>query len=392
MTPRKHVSTKTALSIPAAAYAGVHEGIVTLVQGARYAAARNVNALMTSTYSEIGRRIVEAEQQGKRRAGYGDALIKRLAIDLTAQFGRGFGWRNLFQMRAFYLAWPNILQTASAMSAIAAPADRRLQTVPAISETALSAAPSVAVIANRFPLSWSAYVRLLSVRRDPARQFYEAEALRGGWSVRQLDRQINSQFYERVALSRNKASMLAKGAVAKPQDLLAAEEAIKDPYVLEFLELKDEYSESQFEAALIERLETFLLELGGDFAFIGRQRRLRIDDQWFRVDLLLFNRRLRCLVVIDLKIGRFTHADAGQMHMYLNYAREHWALPGENPPVGLILCASKGTALARYALEGLSNKVLAAEYRTALPDEAVLAAELDKTRQRLATAKPGSKR
>ena len=392
MTTRKHVSTKTAASIPTAAYAGVHEGIVALVQGARYAAARNVNALMTSTYWEIGRRMVEAEQQGKRRAGYGDALIKRLAIDLTAQFGRGFGWRNLFQMRAFYLARPDILQTASAMSAIAATADPRLQTAPAISETALSAAPSLAVIANRFPLPWSAYVRLLSVRHAPARQFYEAEALRGGWSVRQLDRQINSQFYERVALSRNKASMLAKGAVAEPQDVVAAEEAIKDPYVLEFLELKDEYSESQLEAALIERLETFLLELGGDFAFIGRQRRLRIDDQWFRVDLLLFNRRLRCLVVIDLKIGSFTHADAGQMHMYLNYAREHWALPGENPPVGLILCASKGPALARYALEGLPNKVLAAEYRTALPDEEVLAAELDKTRQLLATAKPGPKR
>jgi predicted nuclease of restriction endonuclease-like (RecB) superfamily len=392
MTTRKLVSTKTAPSIPTAAYAGVHEGIVALVQGARYAAARNVNALMTSTYWEIGRRIVKAEQQGRRRADYGDALIKRLAIDLTAQFGRGFGWRNLFQMRAFYLAWPDILQTASAMSAIAATADQRLQTAPAISEGALPAASMLAAIANRFPLPWSAYVRLLSVRHDPARQFYEAEALRGGWSVRQLDRQINSQFYERVALSRNKASMLAKGAVAKPQDMVAAEEAIKDPYVLEFLELKDEYSESQLEAALIERLETFLLELGGDFAFIGRQRRLRIDDQWFRVDLLLFNRRLRCLVVIDLKIGSFTHADAGQMHMYLNYAREHWALPGENPPVGLILCASKGTALARYALEGLRNKVLAAEYRTALPDEEVIAAELDRTRQLLATAKPGSKR
>jgi predicted nuclease of restriction endonuclease-like (RecB) superfamily len=351
-----------------------------------------VNALMTSTYWEIGRRIVQAEQQGKRRANYGDVLVKRLAVDLTAQFGRGFGWRNLFQMRAFYLAWPDILQTASAVSAIAAPADQKLQAASAISETALAAAPSLAAIASRFPLPWSAYVRLLAVGSDAARKFYEAEALRGGWSVRQLDRQINSQFYERVALSRNKASMLTKGSVAKPQDVVAPEEAIKDPYVLEFLELKDEYSESQLEAALIERLETFLLELGGDFAFIGRQRRLRIDDQWFRVDLLLFNRRLRCLMVIDLKIGSFTHADAGQMHVYLNYAREHWALPGENPPVGLILCASKGTALARYALEGLPNKVLAAEYKTVLPDEEVLAAELDRTQQRLAAAKPDRKR
>ena len=392
MTTRKHVSSATARPIPAAAYAGVHEGIVALVQDARHTAARSVNALMTSTYWEIGRRIVEAEQQGKRRAGYGDALIKRLAIDLTAQFGRGFGWRNLFQIRAFYLAWPDILQTASAMSSIAAPAEQKLQAAPAILENAFAAAPSLPAIASRFPLPWSAYVRLLSVGSDAARKFYQAEALRGGWSVRQLDRQINSQFYERVALSRNKASMLTKGSVAKPQDVVAPEEAIKDPYVLEFLELKDEYSESQLEAALIERLETFLLELGSDFAFIGRQRRLRIDDQWFRVDLLLFNRRLRCLVVIDLKIGSFTHADAGQMHVYLNYAREHWTLPGENPPVGLILCASKGTALAHYALEGLPNKVLAAEYRTALPDEEVLAAELDRTQQRLAAVKPDRKR
>ena len=392
MTTRKHVSSATARPIPAAAYAGVHEGIVALVRDARHTAARSVNALMTSTYWEIGRRIVEAEQQGKRRAGYGDALIKRLAIDLTAQFGRGFGWRNLFQIRAFYLAWPDILQTASAMSSIAAPAEQKLQAAPAILENAFAAAPSLPAIASRFPLPWSAYVRLLSVGSDAARKFYQAEALRGGWSVRQLDRQINSQFYERVALSRNKASMLTKGSVAKPQDVVAPEEAIKDPYVLEFLELKDEYSESQLEAALIERLETFLLELGSDFAFIGRQRRLRIDDQWFRVDLLLFNRRLRCLVVIDLKIGSFTHADAGQMHVYLNYAREHWTLPGENPPVGLILCASKGTALAHYALEGLPNKVLAAEYRTALPDEEVLAAELDRTQQRLAAVKPDRKR
>lgn len=185
MTTRKPVSSTAAPPIPAASYAGVHEGIAALVQGARYAAARSVNALMTSTYWEIGRRIVEAEQQGKRRANYGD-VVKRLAVDLTAQFGRGFGWRNLFQMRAFYLAWPDILQTASAMTAIKAPAEQKLQAAPAISENALTAAPSLAAIASRLPLPWSAYVRLLSVGNDVARKFYEAEALRGGWSVRQL--------------------------------------------------------------------------------------------------------------------------------------------------------------------------------------------------------------
>jgi predicted nuclease of restriction endonuclease-like (RecB) superfamily len=158
--------------------------------------------------------------------------------------------------------------------------------------------------------------------------------LRGGWSVRQLDRQINALFYERTALSRDKAKMLAKGAVAKREDAVTPEEEIKDPYVLEFLGLKDEYSESEIEEALILHLERFLLELGGDFAFVGRQRRLRIGDEWYRVDLLFFHRKLRCLVVIDLKRGRFTHADAGQMHMYLNNAREHWMREGRNPPVG----------------------------------------------------------
>jgi predicted nuclease of restriction endonuclease-like (RecB) superfamily len=236
------------------------------------------------------------------------------------------------------------------------------------------------VLAACFPLPWSAYVRLLSVKNGNARRFYETEALRDGWSVRQLDRQINSQFYERIALSKDKAAMLQKGGKALPKDHVRPEEEIKDPYVLEFLGLKDEYSETDLEEALIRHLETFLLELGGDFCFIGRQKRLRIGDEWYRVDLIFFHRRLRCLVVIDLKIGKFTRADAGQMYLYLNYAREHWVRESENPPVGLILCAQKDEAVARYALEGLPNKVMASEYRTALPDEEELAAEIELTR------------
>jgi predicted nuclease of restriction endonuclease-like (RecB) superfamily len=223
----------------------------------------------------------------------------------------------------------------------------------------------------------------LGARSSGARAFYETEALRGGWTVRQLRRQIDTQFYERTALSRNKAAMLAKGARPKPEDATTAEEEIKDPLVLEFLGLKDEYSESDLEEALILRLEQFLLELGSDFTFVGRQRRLRIADAWYRIDLLFFHRALRCLVVIDLKLGELTHADAGQMHLYLNYAREHWTRDGENPPVGLILCAKRDAAFAKYALEGLSNKVLAAEYRTTLPDEKVLATELTHARRLL---------
>lgn len=369
------------------AYGDVHTGIVELLESARRAAARSVNALMTASYWEIGRRIVEFEQGGRGRAKYGEALIERLAEDLTHRFGRGFSRQNLQQMRAFYLAWPSdsICQTVSGeLKALKNPQTPSAKSSsPPIVQTPSGLLPNLATLATRFQLPWSAYVRLLSVKSEAARVFYETEALRCGWSVRQLDRQIDSQFYERVALSKNKAAMLKKAEKAEPLDLMTPEEAIKDPFVLEFLTLKDEYSESDLEEALIQRLADFLLELGDDFAFLGRQRRLRIDDNWFRVDLVFFHRRLRCLVIIDLKAGRFSYADAGQMHLYLNYAREHWMKPGENPPVGLILCADKGTAEAHYALDNLPNKVLAAEYQTVLPDEKLIAEELERSRREL---------
>jgi predicted nuclease of restriction endonuclease-like (RecB) superfamily len=342
-------------------YGTIHSEIVSLLKTARASAARSVNALMTATYWEIGRRIVESEQGGQSRADYGERLIRHLARDLTSQFGRGFGWRNLTQMRAFFLAWPpaKILQTASAKSV------------------------SLSDLARQFPLPWSAYVRLLSVKTEEARSFYEGEALRAGWSVRQLDRQIASQFHQRLALSKNKPAMLERDAGTFIRDEVTPEEAIKDPFVLEFLGLKDEYSETDLEEALIHHLTDFLLELGDDFAFLGRQRRLRIDDTWFRVDLLFFHRRLRCLVVVDLKVGKFSYTDAGQMHLYLNYAREHWMKSGENPPVGLILCAEKGAAEAHYALDNLPNKVVAAEYQMVLPDEKTIADELARSEARI---------
>ena len=364
-----------------APYEAVFGDVSKIIDAARDSAARSVNAAMTAAYWLIGRRIVEFEQSGEERAEYGAALIERLAEDLTGRFDRGFSRQNVQNMRLFYLSYPieKIRQTVSGKLP-ASPRWRIRQTPSGISEAA-SIELGFDDLLVAFPLPWSAYVRLLSVRNESAREFYETEALRGGWSVRQLDRQIGSQFYERTALSKNRASMLTGGLRERPEDHVVPGEQIKDPFVLEFLGLKDEYSESDLEEALIRHLETFLLELGDDFCFMGRQRRLRVGSQWYRVDLLFFHRRLRCLVVIDLKIGAFTHADAGQMHFYLNYAREHWAREGENPPVGLILCSEKDEALARYALEGLSNKVMAAEYRIALPDETVLAAELDRTRQ-----------
>jgi predicted nuclease of restriction endonuclease-like (RecB) superfamily len=357
-----------------AGYDDLLADVVSAIEDARRAAARSVNAVMTATYWLVGQRIVEREQEGAARARYGEGLLERLSADLTRRFGRGFSVRNLRQMRAFYMAWPN-RQTLSAESEAVKPA----KVVARIRQTlSAGSGPSTS-----FPLPWSHYARLLQVQNPLARRFYEAEALRGGWSIRQLDRQIGSQFYERTALSRNKVAMLTKGARARPEDHVTPEEEIKDPYVLEFLDLKDEYSESDVEEALIRHLETFLLELGGDFTFVGRQRRLRVGDAWYRVDLLFFHRRLRCLIVIDLKLGKFTHADAGQMHLYLNYAREHWTMPGENPPVGLILCAEKDAAVAHYALENLPNKVVTARYRTTLPEEAKLAAEMERTEKLL---------
>jgi predicted nuclease of restriction endonuclease-like (RecB) superfamily len=378
-------------------YGDIHSDIVLLLENARRAAARSVNALMTASYWEIGRRIVQFEQDGADRAAYGEALIQRLALDLSNRFGRGFSYRNLSQMRAFYLAWPleQICQTVSGISSATQNTQTLsaqsfvpsiLQTVSAessstpIVQTASGQLLTLATLAVAFPLPWSAYVRLLSVKKPEARSFYETEALRCGWTVRQLDRQINSQFYERTALSKNKVAMLEQAEQAEAGDLITPEEAIKDPFVLEFLNLKDQYSESDLEEALIQHLADFLLELGDDFTFVGRQRRLRLDDTWFRIDLLFFHRRLKCLVVIDLKVGKFSYADAGQMHLYLNYAREHWMKPGENPPVGLILCAAKGAAEAHYALDNLPNKVLAAEYQTVLPDEKLLAEELERSR------------
>ena len=381
---KKTLSKKTVSKLLSEDYGGLIGGIAELLEAARRTAARTVNALMTATYWEIGRRIVEFEQGGEKRAEYGEALLQRLAQDLNAKFGRGFSYPNVNKFRQFYLAFPsaNILSTPSIEST------ESILSTPSIElRRQKSQAPSgqlaVRNLSARFPLPWSHYVRLLSVKNALAREFYHTEALRGGWSVRQLDRQVASQFYERTAASRNKNAMLRKGVAARAEDSISADEEVRDPLVLEFLGLKDEYSETDLEEALLRHLENFLLELGGDFAFVGRQRRLRIGGEWYRIDLLFFHRKLRCLVVIDLKVGKFTHADAGQMHLYLNYAREHWTQADENPPVGLILCAEKDDAIAKYALEGLPNKVLAREYKLALPDEKRLATEIEKTRDLL---------
>ena len=368
-----------------------------ILESARKVSVRSINSMLTAAYWLIGYRIAEYELKGLDRTDYyGDKLIEKIAEDLSIKFSKGFSKSNVFLMKGFYLAYPNIRQTVSGISHNKINISQTLsinslpdifQTVSGKSSDNIVQTPSaksfLIELSNSFPLPWSHYVRLLSVKDEQARKFYETETLRSGWSVRQLGRQISSQFYERTLLSKNKSAMLKKAEKPLPEDLVTPEEEIKDPVILEFLGLKDEYSENDLEEALILHLEKFLLELGGDFAFIGRQKRLRIGNEWYRIDLLFFHRKLRCLVVIDLKVGKFTHADAGQMHLYLNYAKEHWTNNDENPPVGLILCAEKDSAVAKYALEGLPNKVLASEYKLALPDEKILRDELKKTQKLL---------
>ena len=347
--------------------------IIKFIQKIRKNSVRSINAAITVTYWEIGRKIVEVEQKGKRKAKYGEELIKKMSLRLTKHYGRGFGQRSLERARNFYLIYSEKSSTVLTKS---------LKLLKSEDFYGL-----LEKFTKQFPLPWSAYIRLMSVENQDARKFYEEEAFRGGWSVRQLDRQINSSFFERTLLSKNKMAMLTKGAKAKPEDKMTVDEAIKDPYVLEFLNLKDEYSERELEEALILHLQTFLLEFGRSFTFVERQKRLRIGDQWFRVDLILFHRRLKCLVIIDLKVGKFSHADVGQMNVYLNYAKKHWTEKGENSPIGLILCADKNDVLAEYALSGMKSKILTAKYTKELPSVKLLTQEMRKTRKILETRK-----
>lgn len=362
--------------------------IASLIEQGRKAAVRYVNTALVATYWLIGRRVVEYEQKGRERARYGESLLKRLAVDLTKRFGKGFGYVNLNLMRQFYLTYPpqKILQTPSEESHIASKSRtasgelpltkaavniQKVQTVSGISETLI----------RKFQLSWSHYCLLLRLDEPFKREFYEAECIRGNWSVRQLDRQIQSMLYERTALSKRKMAVIAK-AHEKPV-VLKPEDEIKDPYILEFLGLKDEYSESQLEEALIQHLEHFLLELGIGFAFVARQKRITLEGSHYRLDLLLFHRILRCLVAIDLKIGEFSHADAGQMNLYLNYLKDREKLPEENDPVGIILCTDKKKTVVEYALGGMSNRIFTSKYKLRLPDPEVLKAEIEHERQRL---------
>ena len=310
----------------------IYQEIHDLLHNARQNIISNINSTMTKTYFLIGKRIVEEEQDGNKRAEYGKNLIKMLSEKLTKEFGKGFSETNLEQMRKFFKVY-GISQTLS----------------------------------EEFRLSWSYYLVLMRIENINARNFYEIEAFENNWSLRELKRQVNSSLYERLVLSKDKEKV--KELSVKGQIIEKAQDVIKDPYILEFLGLdeKSDYSENKLETEIINKLEMFLLELGKGFTFVGRQVRSTFDEKHFRINLVFYNRLLKCFVLIDLKIGEVTHQDLGQMQMYVNYYDRYVKLPDENDTIGIIICKDKNDTLVKLTLSKDNNQIFASRYTTILP-------------------------
>ncbi len=313
---------------------GFYSRILDLLKSARKTVVQSVNKTIVDTYFEIGRLIVEEEQNGKSKAEYGQNLIPELSHKLTTEFGKGFSTTNLKQMRTFYLTYS------------------KGQTV-----------------SDEFRLSWSHYLMLMRIDNVEERKFYEIETAENSWSLRELQRQFDTSLYERLALSRDKNEV--KKLSEKGLLIEKAQDSLKDPYVLEFLGLPEEtkYSESELEQKLIDKLEHFLLELGKGYAFVGRQVRFTFDDKHFRVDLVFYNRLLQCFVLIDLKIGEITHQDLGQMQMYVNYYDRFVKLDTENKTIGIILCKKKNDTLVEITLPENNEQIFASKYLTVLPSK-----------------------
>ncbi len=326
---------------------GLSEKISSLLIEARKRVLQTVNHTMVLTYFEIGRMIIEEEQNGKERAGYGKQLLAELSNNLNNEFGKGFSVTNLQQMRQFYLIYSK-QQTLSVKS-------EKGQTQP-----------------TEFNLSWSHYLKLMRIDDANERKFYEIESFKNNWSLRELDRQYDSALFTRLTLSKEKDEILqlsVKGqTIEKPQD------AIKDPYILEFIGLPENsyYSESDLEQRLIDKLEHFLLELGNGFTFVARQNRISFDEKHFRIDLVFYNRILRCFVLIDLKVGELKHQDIGQMQMYVNYYDRKIKLEDENKTIGIILCQNKSEAVVEFTLPENNTQIFASKYLTVLPSKETL--------------------
>jgi len=317
----------------------IYEKIKNVLENARTNAYRAVNFAMVSAYWQIGKIIVEEEQKGKKRADYGKSILKKLSIRLSTEFGKGFDESNLRYIRLFYL---------------------RFQKYDAL----------------RHELSWTHYRVLLRVSIKEAREFYVIESIKNNWSTRELDRQINSMLFERLALSKDKKGVLnlsKKGQIVKnSSDLL------KDPYILEFLELEDKYSENDLEQKIIDNLQKFLLELGKGFMFVERQKRITLDNEHFYIDLVFYNRLLQCFVIIELKIGKLTHKDLGQLQMYVNYYDREIRSDKENPTIGILLCADKKETIVKYTLPKDNKQIFASEYKLYLPNKRELVDKLKK--------------
>ena len=349
----------------------LYQEIRAVLESARAGAYRAVNAAMVQAYWHVGRLIVEHEQKGRRRAGYGQAVISSLAERLTRELGRGFDERNLWYMRSFYLAFP-ILNAPR--SELPEPEKRN-----AVRSESASAQRLPVVL--RPELSWTHYRLLLGVEDPAAREWYMREAADQHWSTRQLERQISVLYYERLLASRKKAPVRQEAAFK-----LAAvepEQFIRDPYVLEFLDLKDypALRESAVEQVIVANLQAFLLELGKGFSFVARQKRMRFDDEDFYVDLVFYNYLLKCFVLVDLKVGKLTHQDIGQMESYVRMFDAHARPEGDNPTIGLLLCSRKNEAIAKYSVLSENRQIFAAKYVKVLPTERELTREIERERR-----------
>lgn len=316
----------------------IFEQIKSLLESARKSVIKNINQTMIITYYQIGKIIIEDEQKGKERAEYAQETIKNLSKQLTLEFGKGYSVRNLEQMRKFYLTY------------------QKTQSLTAEFE-------------KTFSLSWTHYLRLMRITIEDERNFYEIEALNNNWSVRELDRQIDSSLYERLSLSRNKNEI--KKLSQKGQIITEPKDLIKEPYVLEFLGLKEEsnYSENDLETAIIDKIEHFLLEMGKGFLFSGRQVRFTFDEEHYFVALVLYNRLLQCFVLIDLKIGKLKHQDLGQIQMYVNYYDRYVKAEHENKTIGIILCKDKNDSLVEITLPEDNKHIFASKYEMVLPSK-----------------------
>ena len=367
--------------------------VAAILEEARASVVRTVNTRMVIAYWLIGREIVQEEQGGKRRAGYGDALLEDLSRRLTKRYGRGYSVANLKNFRQFYLCFPERFPPTSC-AALEDPA----KIPPEIRYTSCSELPGPAPytsalhpgpgdqFARRRPakslpaptalhcgfapqLSWSHYRLLMRVENQHARAFYEIQAIHERWTVADLERQITTLLFERLLKSRNKRGVMT--LAQKGQQPQRPVDILKDPFVLEFLDLPEghELVESRMEQALVGHMRQFLLELGCGFAFVARQQRLTLDGDHFYVDLVFYHTRLKCHVLIDLKVGKLTQQDLGQMQLYVNYYDRELCAHDDNPTVGLILCTDRNEAMVRYTLPKGQNQIFAARYRTALPSE-----------------------